>query len=94
MQNNHRLLAVVCAILADASHEKLLDAGLVMLGHDYSWGVQVLCPCTNYLTNRVFVCVEVCDLNLVRNLGSFHLADKPPLNEAFCFADLFAQHEC
>ena len=68
VQNNDRLLAMVGAVLADAAHEELLDAALIVLCHHHSWRLQGLSSDADDLTNGILVCVEVCDLNLMRNL--------------------------
>lgn len=88
MQYNNRLLAVMSAILADTAHEELLDAGLIVLCHDHSWRVEVLCPDAYNFTYRVLVSIEVSDFNLMWNLVRFGLGDKPLLDEVLCFTDL------
>lgn len=59
---------MVGTILADTAHKELFNAALIMFGHDYSWSLQILSSDTDNLTNGVLVSVEVCDLNLMRDL--------------------------
>lgn len=68
VQDNDRLLAVVGAVLAHAAHEELFDAALIVLGHHHSWSLQVLSSDADDFSNGILVCVEVCDLDLMRNL--------------------------
>ena len=76
------------AILADTAHEELLDAGLIVLCHDHSWCFQVLCSDAYNFTNRVLVCVEVSNFNLMWNLVRLCLGDKSLLNETLSLIDL------
>lgn len=68
VQNNYRLRAMMGTVLADTAHKELFDAALVVFGHDYSWSLQIMSSDTYDLTNGVLVSVEVCDLNLMRDL--------------------------
>ena len=88
MQDNHRLLAMVCAVLADTAHEKLFDAGLVVLGHHHSWCLEILSPDANDFTNGVLIRIEVGDLDLVWDSARLCFCDKSVLYESFCLADL------
>ena len=68
VQDNDRLLAMMCAIFADTAHKELSDAALIVFGHHYSWGLQIMSSDADDLANGILVSVEVCDLNLMRNL--------------------------
>lgn len=58
---------MMSAVLADTAHKKLFDAALVVLGHHYSRSLQVYSPDAYDFTNGIFICVEVGDLNLMRD---------------------------
>ena len=88
VEDNDRLLTVMSAVFGDTAKEELLDTGLVVLGHNNSWSMQIFSSLTDYFAYGVLVRVEVSNLNLIWYARGFHLAHEPPLYEGLCFADL------
>lgn len=93
VQDNDRLLAMMGAILADTPHKELFDAALVVLGHHYSRSLQIMSSDAYDLTNGIFSCVKVGDLNLMWDFLQLSLGNKSLLYKILGFTDLQDIHD-
>lgn len=76
------------AVFADTTHKEFFNAALIVLGHHHSWSLQVLSSDADDFTNGILVCIEVCYLNLMRDLVCLSLGNKSLFYEVLCFPDL------